>query len=240
MAPSDSGSGAMAGNFVHPANAFYNDVSRTACLVAYSPVEGKDNKTAGGHEETVADHHQGTLRYLAYAARAKALLAIKAKAAGAHLIQVTGGAASGGVRYLAFTSDVGEAVRPVVSRTVVNATYAVAIAYMVGDVAYNGYQASKHGEDVSRAVAHTSAFQLLASLLVPVAVIHTVVHQSSKVAKRSKSPLAKWAPSIAGLVMIPLLPATVDEPIEHGIDYLFDTYWPKTSPPVAAEKPHTD
>jgi hypothetical protein len=40
--------------------------------------------------------------------------------------------------------------------------------------------------------------------------------------------------------MIPLLPATVDEPIEHGIDYLFDTYWPKTSPPVAAEKPHTD
>jgi hypothetical protein len=130
----------MAGNFVHPANAFYNDVSRTACLVACSPAEGKDNKTAGGHEETVADHHQGTLRYLAYAARAKALLAIKAKAAGAHLIQVTGGAASGGVRYLAFTSDVGEAVRPVVSRTVVNATYAVAIAYMVGDVAYNGYQ----------------------------------------------------------------------------------------------------
>jgi len=198
------------GVFEHPATGFYAPRRRSLAVVAASPDErgGAEPVPETEHEDTVAEHHQGTLRYLAYVARAKALLAIKAKAAGAHLVGVTGGAGAGGVRYLAFTSDVGEAVRPVVPPAAVNASYAVAVAYMVGDVVYNGYKASQHGEDVKRAVAHTTVFQLVASLLVPVAVIHTVVHQTQRLTKRVGR-FTKWGPSIAGLACVPLLPATV-------------------------------
>ena len=85
------------------------------------------------------------------------------------------------VRFLAFTSDVGEAVRPVVPNWVVNATYGVAIAYCVGDVAYVGYKESKKGEagHVARAVAFQTVFQGLASIALPYLIIHTAVHQVS-------------------------------------------------------------
>eukprot|EP00695_Tsukubamonas_globosa_P002612 TRINITY_DN3793_c0_g1_i1.p1 TRINITY_DN3793_c0_g1~~TRINITY_DN3793_c0_g1_i1.p1 ORF type:complete len:110 (+),score=17.08 TRINITY_DN3793_c0_g1_i1:103-432(+) len=66
-------------------------------------------------------------------------------------------------RYAAYTSDVGEAFRPVVSPTIVNLSYGVAFGYCILDVAYNGYKANKKGENVTRAVAHATVFQGLAS-----------------------------------------------------------------------------
>ena len=70
----------------------------------------------------------GPFRAAAYLTRLRTLVgAISREAAGAS-------------RYLAFTSDFGEAVRPVVPPAVVNASYGIAGAYIVGDVAYNGYR----------------------------------------------------------------------------------------------------
>jgi hypothetical protein len=43
-------------------------------------------------------------------------------------------------RYLAFTSDFGEALRPVISARLVNASYAVAGGYCVADVAWEAYK----------------------------------------------------------------------------------------------------
>ena len=41
-------------------------------------------------------------------------------------------------RYLAFTSDVGEAIRPVVGRRIVQGCYGVSWLYVIGDVSYEG------------------------------------------------------------------------------------------------------
>ena len=48
-------------------------------------------------------------------------------------------------RYLAFTSDFGEALRPVVSARIVNSSYAVAIGYCFADVFWEGYKHQNRG-----------------------------------------------------------------------------------------------
>ena len=49
------------------------------------------------------------------------------------------------IRYLAFTSDVGEAFRPVAHPFLVRGAYAISWAYCIGDVAFEGYKESKRG-----------------------------------------------------------------------------------------------
>mmetsp|Transcript_10321 Transcript_10321/g.24585 ORF Transcript_10321/g.24585 Transcript_10321/m.24585 type:complete len:110 (-) Transcript_10321:116-445(-) len=97
---------------------------------------------------------------------------------------------------------------------------------MAGDVAYHGYRARSEGGNAARAVAQAATFQFLASLAVPVAVIHTVVHQSQKAFRRAGR-CTKWGPSALGLACIPVLPYAIDEPIEHGVERMFGRLWPE-------------
>ena len=48
------------------------------------------------------------------------------------------------IRYLAFTSDFGEALRPVVHTRIVNATYAIAFGYCFADVGWEAYKLRKN------------------------------------------------------------------------------------------------
>lgn len=49
-------------------------------------------------------------------------------------------------RYLAYTSDVGEAVRPIAHPAIVTAAYGISWAYLGLDVGYEGYKAHHAGE----------------------------------------------------------------------------------------------
>ena len=49
------------------------------------------------------------------------------------------------IRYVAYSSDIGESFRPVANPIWVTASYGIAAAYIVGDVAYHGYQAKTAG-----------------------------------------------------------------------------------------------
>ena len=65
---------------------------------------------------------ESNIRYAAYASRIRtALLSAQ--------------------RYVAYTSDIGESFRPVASPNLVRAAYGVSWAYLVGDVAHEGYKA---------------------------------------------------------------------------------------------------
>ena len=103
------------------------------------------------------------------------------------------------VRYLAFSSDVGEAFRPVAPKWMVNTTYAIAFSYCFFDVAYTGHKESKkeHG-DVARAVIFQTIFQGLASIGLPYVIIHTAVHQSHKLCQKRCSPPVAPAPLLTG------------------------------------------
>lgn len=130
-----------------------------------------------------------------------------------------------GQRYVAYSSDVGESFRPVANPMWVNASYGIAGLYIVGDVAYHGYQAKQRGhsdEGVARVVVETATFQVLASLLIPSVIIHQAVHVAQGVFK--KGPLKKFGPVAVGLSLIPLMPY-FDEPVEHGVEWVFNQIW---------------
>lgn len=90
----------------------------TATQVAKEEVEAIASDISEGKVDTL----DSNARYLGYLARAQR-----------YIIQ--------GSRYVAYTSDIGEAFRPVVPPSIVTAGYAVSWAYLIGDVGYEGYKA---------------------------------------------------------------------------------------------------
>eukprot|EP00301_Raphidiophrys_heterophryoidea_P017395 c2733_g1_i1.p1 GENE.c2733_g1_i1~~c2733_g1_i1.p1 ORF type:complete len:201 (+),score=34.57 c2733_g1_i1:84-686(+) len=154
--------------------------------------------------EDYSPTRDGPLRYAAYFARAKML-------------------AARNVRYLAYTSDLGESFRPVLASRIVTGSYVVAAAYVVGDVGYNTYEEHKRGRPnwvVARTFGQTLAFQTLASLLLPAVVIHSVVKHSQQLFVKVGR-FTKWGPSVLGLAVIPFLPLA-DHPIEHAVETVMD------------------
>lgn len=73
------------------------------------------------------DTTETQLRYAAYARRLKTVML------SAH-------------RYVAYTSDIGESFRPVAHPYLVRSAYAVSWAYLIGDVAHEGWKAYKRNE----------------------------------------------------------------------------------------------
>lgn len=142
------------------------------------------------------------------------------------------------MRYLAYSSDIGESFRRVIHARFVQASYAIAIGYVASDVALNGYYEHHRGSPpalVAKTVAHSGLFQIAASLAVPFLAIHTSVKLSKehifvpltkteswkqKYGKSSGKMLRRWGPSAIGLSLIPFLPL-VDEPIEKTVDWIF-------------------
>eukprot|EP00428_Durinskia_dybowskii_P001796 CAMPEP_0170280458 /NCGR_PEP_ID=MMETSP0116_2-20130129/40242_1 /TAXON_ID=400756 /ORGANISM="Durinskia baltica, Strain CSIRO CS-38" /LENGTH=386 /DNA_ID=CAMNT_0010531787 /DNA_START=54 /DNA_END=1211 /DNA_ORIENTATION=+ len=138
------------------------------------------------------------------------------------------------VRYLAYASDFGEAMRPVVSPWFVRLTYGIAGADVIGDIGRSAYQAQHvgHPGDVVTAKAlHAAVFQVLASLALPAVMIHTTVHQlkhlleTSSLAKRLPG-IVRCGPCGAGMCLIPFLPL-LDTPCELFVDALFDGVLPR-------------
>ena len=136
-------------------------------------------------------------------------------------------------RYLAFSSDVGEAFRPVVSPRMVTFSYALTWGYVFSDVAYNAYMARKlHPGNVAflqDRTARAASFQLIGSVALPFIIIHSGVKYSSKIFDQVAPKirlLRAWGPSAVGLAIIPLLPTFVDHPVEQAVDYAFKRWNP--------------
>lgn len=64
------------------------------------------------------------------------------------------------IRYIAYTSDVGEAFRPLVPPMVVTGAYAVSWMYLSGDVAYETYKAHRQGPNPLEAANFTEPTRL--------------------------------------------------------------------------------
>ena len=138
--------------------------------------------------------------------------------------------AAGLVRYLAYTSDFGEAFRPVAHPAFVRATYAMSWAYVVGDVAYEAYNERHHGARGACLAQHATkraVFQGIASMALPAVTIHTVVKQSKKAfwAHQTNHRVQTIGPTITGLACVPLLPYMFDAPVERAVDAVFDKLW---------------
>ena len=138
----------------------------------------------GGEEKSTSEFKDDPfvespyLRFGGYAARVGRLL---------------GTAFSKGVRYTAYTSDVGEAFRPVVDARYVRAGYAISWTYVISDVLFQIKWAKEKNQDFVRAGLHAATFQTFGSMVFPAMIIHTVVHQSEKAFHRLGYP-SRWGP----------------------------------------------
>lgn len=136
-------------------------------------------------------------------------------------------------RYVAYTSDVGEAFRPVVSPRIVSGAYAISWAYLGYDVFSAGRKAFQEHHrplypDCSLFVAKQATFQSLASMALPAFTIHSTVSLASKVCKKLKI-FQKWGPTAAGMAVLPILPYLFDEPVEKVVDAAFDYAFPSVN-----------
>ena len=112
------------------------------------------------------------------------------------------------VRYLAYTSDVGEAFRPIVHPKIVTGAYAISWGYVICDVSYEGYKDYKKGSDrthITRTVLERSLFQSIASMALPAFTIHTQVKIFKKVFNKLGK-FQKWGPTCMGFALIPFIP----------------------------------
>ncbi|KAF9818357.1 hypothetical protein IEO21_02872 [Rhodonia placenta] len=163
-----------------------------------------------------ADSTDSDVRYMAYGARLRTAL-------------------RAGQRYIAYTSDIGEAFRPVVPPAIVTAAYGISWLYLAGDVGYEAYKAHRRGPSPLEA-AHFSeptrvgmiavkraVFQSIASMALPAFTIHTAVKQAKKAFVNVKNPRVKtWGPTVSGLAIVPVLPYLFDKPVEHATDAAFE------------------
>lgn len=208
-----------------PAGLMVRSTATAGVVCATSPAsEAAAESALGGAAADAAedvDLQEGPARYLGLIGRVGRTLAI------------VGRSAKAASRYVAYSSDVGEAFRPLVSSTFVKATYGIAYAYVAADVAINSYREHKwtNGDTMAtaRAGTETLLFQLLASIAVPSLIIHSAVHFTQKMTKTSGGPLQRYAPTVVGLAIIPILPFTIDHPIEHAIDVGFTKVWPRNT-----------
>jgi len=163
-------------------------------------------------EEQVIKTFRAQYRYFVYAGQTAVLTA----------------SSSGMLRFLAFSSDFGEAFRPAVPQVLVKGSYFVSVGYIVGAIAESAYEVcDKPAKTIVETVAHETFFQLVASLIVPFLFIHTAVHQTANVLKRlkvhKKAPVvARWGPSAVGLACVPIMPLYIDHPCEHAVDSIFN------------------
>ncbi|KAJ9114641.1 hypothetical protein QFC22_005517 [Naganishia vaughanmartiniae] len=139
-------------------------------------------------------------------------------------------------RYTAYTSDIGEAFRPVVAPWVVKGAYGVSWMYLIGDVSYETYKAKVQGPSpldlatglsensrLGMVAAKRSIFQGVASMALPAFTIHTAVRQATKAFRNASSPRVKaWGPTVTGLAIVPFLPYLFDHPVETAVDYFFE------------------
>lgn len=132
-------------------------------------------------------------------------------------------------RYAAYTSDLGEAFRPVAHPYVVTGTYAVSWLYVVGDTAWEGYKDYNNGtrgQELYQHITKRATFQAIASMALPAFTIHSTVHFFKDALKKQQNArLRSVGPTVAGLCVIPFLPL-YDHPVEYVTEQLFDKFWP--------------
>ena len=144
-------------------------------------------------------------------------------------------------RFLAYTSDIGEAARPTMPLWFVNGAYALTFVYVFAAIGHHTHEAYSDGASrnmIARAFCHSASFELIASVAMPSLIIHQAVHFAQHQAHRLPPGLiARWIPTLVGLGCIPFLPY-VDHPTEQGIDMAFEYAWPVEGSSATEKKHH--
>ena len=131
------------------------------------------------------------------------------------------------LRFLGYTNEIGEAFRHNLPK-LVKPSYAVAISYVLADVAHktHGHVVSPSTASPVRSKAHvaidTFTWQILASVAFPGALVALNVRAAETVLPKlapTNVRLVKWGPTAWGLAIIPL----IVEPLDHLTHVVLDS-----------------
>lgn len=168
---------------------------------------------------------QGPLRV----ARGARSLAVRARASAWSRRDAISDLLHGKLRLAAFTSEMGEAFRPIMKLSKVRAAYAVSWLYVLLDVLLQTSKEAERGAGrwrVARTSLYYAAFHTFATMAIPALAVHQTVTWSASALHASgvmggwapwAGGLAGWAPTFCGLALIPALPV-VDNPLHRLLD----------------------
>jgi len=136
------------------------------------------------------------------------------------------------VRLLGYTNEVGEAFKPYIGMWIYLCTYAVTIAYVCSDTAYQTWLVNESLNDsksqfiVAKAAIDVFIWQMLASVIVSGFVVKHIVLLSQLLLSRLEKPLSeqkdklwyKCFPTIMGMLSIPC----IVKPIDTGVTMFMD------------------
>jgi fission process protein 1 len=161
-------------------------------------------------------------------------------------------------RPFAYTSEVGEAFRPVIPRFLVNTAYGISIAYCFVDtgVKLNNMKHEPHIEIMKKA-CDMVVWHGFASMILPALTIHTVVKKSKAYinyldretfstlsAKYNKTPPSNFVkvkpfiPTAIGLSIIPFIIHPIDKSVDYVMNFIRPFYWTPEQIETHKYKPH--
>lgn len=136
------------------------------------------------------------------------------------------------VRYLGYTNELGEAFRPLISKSLVNFSYVVATGYVLADTYSKSSKVYRRpealGGGTKRAVITAGdvlLWQMLASVIIPGFTINRICWGTGRLLKMAKvaKGIQKAAPTTVGLASIPV----IIHPIDKLMDYVMDNTYRK-------------
>ncbi|XP_030378229.1 mitochondrial fission process protein 1 [Scaptodrosophila lebanonensis] len=128
------------------------------------------------------------------------------------------------VRYMGYSNELGEAFRPLISRSLVGASYGIAIGYVCLDAFDKSLRHQISGasnRDVALIGGDVFTWQMFASVIIPGLVINRVTATSRSLLKNAPPLALKTLPTILGLVTIPFIVHPIDNLVDQVMDATF-------------------
>jgi mitochondrial fission process protein 1 len=123
-------------------------------------------------------------------------------------------------RLVSYSSEVGEAVRPIAPAWIVKFLWGFSFAYVGADLVHHGYVRKDLEKDkLWKNVADRTLWHLSASIIVPAATIHTVVGASKKLLFKTR--YGRYAGLLSTSIGLGMIPFIV-HPIDNGTDWVMD------------------
>ncbi|XP_023162273.1 mitochondrial fission process protein 1 [Drosophila hydei] len=130
------------------------------------------------------------------------------------------------LRYMGYSNEVGEAFRPLLPKSIIAASYGMAVGYVCTDTfdkALRHQMAGGSDRQVALVGADVFTWQMFASVIIPGLTINRITAVSRMLLKKSPSLVGKTLPTLIGLISIPL----IVHPIDNMVDRIMDATYRK-------------
>mmetsp|Transcript_13641 Transcript_13641/g.18183 ORF Transcript_13641/g.18183 Transcript_13641/m.18183 type:complete len:177 (+) Transcript_13641:33-563(+) len=121
------------------------------------------------------------------------------------------------LRYAGYANEVGESLKPLVHNSIYLASYAISIAYVVGD-ARDKFLREPDRQLAPAAGTNAFIWQALASVIIPGFVINRIVYIADRLTPPPTTMSGRYAPTLIGLSCIPL----IIQPIDRAVDFAME------------------